>query len=115
MLSLIPYNIILYNFKRFCIFLQGEYRIYFLGIMSCNLIQSKEKIQFHLYLSKTSANTNEIKGNLSNSIPIDDPLDVSLDIIIIMNSFSLNVSLVVIIIKLSANYIYPPQMGLSFL
>lgn len=64
----------------------------FLGVLRCaDLIQSNEKIQFNYYLNKTSANTTEIKGNFTNSIPIDDSFDVSIDINII-NSFSLDVS-----------------------
>jgi len=64
------------------IFLQGEYRVNVLAAIRCDSTQSNDPIKINFYLSKTSANTSEIKGNITNSVPIDDSLDVSLDIII---------------------------------
>jgi len=73
----------MYNFKRCHIFLQGEYRIKFLGILRCSSIQSNEKIQFDYYLNTTSTNTTEFKGNLTYLEPFDDS-HVSIVIIIII-------------------------------
>ncbi|CAI6377325.1 unnamed protein product [Macrosiphum euphorbiae] len=57
----------------------GEYRVNFLGILRCDLKQSNEKIRFDHYLSKTSATTTEIKGNFTNTVPIDDSLNIEID------------------------------------
>ncbi|XP_016660864.1 uncharacterized protein LOC107884034 [Acyrthosiphon pisum] len=57
----------------------GEYRVNVLGVIRCDSIQSNDQIKFNLYLSKTSANTSEIKGNITNSVPVDDSLDVEIN------------------------------------
>ncbi|XP_022174004.1 uncharacterized protein LOC111036317 [Myzus persicae] len=54
----------------------GQYRLNFLGITRCVSVRSNEKIQFNWYLSKKSANTTEIKGNVTNFIPTDDSLNL---------------------------------------
>ncbi|XP_060880984.1 uncharacterized protein LOC132952651 [Metopolophium dirhodum] len=51
----------------------GEYRIKFLAVFRCE--SSNDQLQFNLYLSKTSVNTTEIKGNLTYLEPIDDSLN----------------------------------------
>ncbi|XP_060840905.1 LOW QUALITY PROTEIN: uncharacterized protein LOC132921741 [Rhopalosiphum padi] len=48
----------------------GEYRINYLGLVRC--VSIPNKIAFNLYLSKKTANTTEIKGNITNYIPFDD-------------------------------------------
>ncbi|XP_060881515.1 uncharacterized protein LOC132952993 [Metopolophium dirhodum] len=57
----------------------GEYRVNVLGVIRYDSIQSNGQIKFNLYLSKTSANISEIKGNITNSIPIDDSLNVEIN------------------------------------
>jgi len=42
---------------------------------NCNTM-SQNKINLNYYLNKMSDNSKEIKGNLSNVIPIDDNLSV---------------------------------------
>ncbi|XP_060840903.1 uncharacterized protein LOC132921740 [Rhopalosiphum padi] len=56
----------------------GEYRINYLGLLRCESIPNK--IVFHLYLSKKSANATEIKGNITNYIPFDDSLNLELNL-----------------------------------
>jgi len=51
-------------------------------MMPCDSAKSNSKIQFDFYLSKTTVNTTEIKGNISALIKIDDSLDVSIVITI---------------------------------
>lgn len=67
----------LINIKIMLYFIQGEYRTKYLGLTRCSSIQSLDKIIFNLYLSKTSINTTEVKGNITNCIAIDDSLNVS--------------------------------------
>ncbi|KAL5232687.1 hypothetical protein ACI65C_000097 [Semiaphis heraclei] len=55
----------------------GEYRIKFLGILRCS---SNNKIQFNYYLSKTSTNTTEFKGNITYLEPFDDSLSIELNL-----------------------------------
>lgn len=50
-------------------------------MLSCQ--NSLEKIQFNLYLSKTSINTTEIRGNITSLEPIDDSFSVIIVNIII--------------------------------
>ncbi|CAI6368543.1 unnamed protein product [Macrosiphum euphorbiae] len=50
--------------------------------MKCVSITSLNKIQFNLYLNKTSANTREIKGNITNLIPVDDSLTMEFNVAI---------------------------------
>ncbi|XP_060842932.1 uncharacterized protein LOC132923118 [Rhopalosiphum padi] len=55
----------------------GEYRINYLGLVRC--VSVPNKIVFNLYLSKKSANTTEIKGNITNYVPFDDSLNLELN------------------------------------
>ncbi|XP_026811187.1 uncharacterized protein LOC113552521 [Rhopalosiphum maidis] len=57
--------------------LSGEYRINYLGLVRC--VSMPNKIVFNLYLSKNSANTTEIKGNITNYVPFDDSLNLELN------------------------------------
>uniref|UniRef100_A0A2S2NM47 MD-2-related lipid-recognition domain-containing protein n=1 Tax=Schizaphis graminum TaxID=13262 RepID=A0A2S2NM47_SCHGA len=57
---------------------KGEYRINYLGLVRCDSIPNK--IVPNLYLSKKSANTTEIKGNITNYIPFDDSLSLELNL-----------------------------------
>lgn len=56
--------------------MQGEYRVDIKGIYKCNTVDNK-KIQFNLYLNKTSATTSQMKGKITNLVPVDDILFVS--------------------------------------
>jgi len=71
------------NFIYF--FFQGEFRLNYLGALRCTSVQSNNKIIMNYYISKKSAHTTEIKGNLSNSIPIDDSLSVRIVIVVCTN------------------------------
>jgi len=62
--------------KTILYFFQGEYRINYLGLVRC--VSIPNKIAFNLYLSKKTANTTEIKGNITNYIPFDDSFNVSI-------------------------------------
>lgn len=53
-------------------------------MLRCESIKSNNKIRYDVHLSKKSANTTEVVGNVTNSIPLDDSLNVSLVIIIII-------------------------------
>ncbi|KAF0766097.1 Uncharacterized protein FWK35_00005067 [Aphis craccivora] len=57
----------------------GEYRIHYLGLTRCISIQSRDGILFNLYLSKTSVNTTEVKGNITNYVEIDDFLNLEIN------------------------------------
>uniref|UniRef100_A0A2S2PQ48 MD-2-related lipid-recognition domain-containing protein n=1 Tax=Schizaphis graminum TaxID=13262 RepID=A0A2S2PQ48_SCHGA len=55
----------------------GIYRLNFLGVTRCDSsIPTNNKLKYELYLSKKSANTTEIKGVVTNSVPLDDSLDL---------------------------------------
>ncbi|KAL5243209.1 hypothetical protein ACI65C_010619 [Semiaphis heraclei] len=54
----------------------GEYRTDFKKMYNCNTM-SQNKITLNYYLNKMTDNSMEIKGNLSNVIPIDDNLSTS--------------------------------------
>jgi len=56
---------------------QGTYRIGFKAILKCSNPTIKNHFTINWYLSKKSANTSEIKGNLTLLFPIDDSLNVS--------------------------------------
>ncbi|XP_022174002.1 uncharacterized protein LOC111036316 [Myzus persicae] len=61
----------------------GKYRLNFISIIPrCISIQSKNKILFDLYLSKKSAIIAEIKGNITNLIPVDDSLNLEFNLAI---------------------------------
>lgn len=60
----------------FLIFLQGEYIIFYKAVVQC-VPPSNNDIQMNFYLSKKSANSTELKGNVTSKIPFDDSLDVS--------------------------------------
>lgn len=55
-----------------------------LAMVRCESIKTNGLIQINYYLSKTSSNTTEIKGNVTYYIPLDDTFNVSLDVIIII-------------------------------
>jgi len=57
-----------------CIWLQGEFQTDFKAILTCN---STEDIMFNYYLYKIAENITELRGNISNKIPLDDSLTVS--------------------------------------
>ncbi|XP_025198741.1 uncharacterized protein LOC112597045 [Melanaphis sacchari] len=58
----------------------GKYRLNFLAITRCDIVQTNNKIKYELYLSKKSANTTEIKGNVTNYVPFDDTLDLEFNL-----------------------------------
>lgn len=55
---------------------QGEYRVYYKAFLRCQ-IKSTNDIQLNFYLSKKTANTTEIKGNVTFNKPFDDSFNVS--------------------------------------
>ncbi|CAH1714092.1 uncharacterized protein LOC114128780 [Aphis gossypii] len=58
----------------------GEYRINYLGLTRCTAMPLLvDKILFNFYLSKKSANTTEIRGNLTNFVQFDDSLNLELN------------------------------------
>ncbi|XP_050053687.1 uncharacterized protein LOC126549170 [Aphis gossypii] len=58
----------------------GVYRYNFKGILRCNPTRSNNKLIYEFYLSKKSANTTEIKGNITNLVPFDDSLDLEFNL-----------------------------------
>ncbi|KAF0754850.1 Uncharacterized protein FWK35_00018189 [Aphis craccivora] len=52
----------------------GIYRLNFLGMLRC------ESIKYDVHLSKKSANTTEVVGNVTNSIPLDDSLNLEFNL-----------------------------------
>ncbi|KAL4148715.1 hypothetical protein QTP88_002884 [Uroleucon formosanum] len=58
----------------------GNYRINFLAMMRCTPAPSNNYNQFNLYLSKKTANTSEIMGNITHLQPFDDSLDLEFDL-----------------------------------
>jgi len=54
--------------------LQGEYRIVFEKIYSC---ESTNLFQINIYLNKKTLSITELKGNFTNTIPFDDTFTVS--------------------------------------
>ncbi|XP_022174353.1 uncharacterized protein LOC111036583 [Myzus persicae] len=57
----------------------GEYRLKPLAILRCELSQVNNLIKINYYLSKTSTNTTEIKGNFTNLVPLDDSFNVEIN------------------------------------
>eukprot|EP00102_Acyrthosiphon_pisum_P022430 XP_016659640.1 PREDICTED: uncharacterized protein LOC107883668 [Acyrthosiphon pisum] len=57
----------------------GKYRLNFLAMMRCTSVPSNNKNQFNFYLSKKTANTSEIKGNVTHLEPFDDSLNLEFD------------------------------------
>ncbi|XP_027849169.2 uncharacterized protein LOC114128784 [Aphis gossypii] len=57
----------------------GIYRLKFLGILRCESIKSNDKIKYDVHVSKKSANTTEVVGTVTNSIPFDDSLNLELN------------------------------------
>lgn len=55
-----------------------------LAMMSCESIKSNDLIKFNFYLSKTSVNTTEIKGNVTYYVPLDDSFNVSTNFFIVI-------------------------------
>lgn len=74
---MLPNNNYQKNLKLVNFYIQGEYRLNFKGIMHC-VPPSNDKIHFNYYLSKISATTAVIKGNVSVTYPVDDSYDVSI-------------------------------------
>ncbi|XP_026813979.1 uncharacterized protein LOC113554366 [Rhopalosiphum maidis] len=58
----------------------GMYRLNFLGVMRCDSFPTNNKLKYELYLSKKSANTTEIKGIVTNLIPLDDSIDLEFNL-----------------------------------
>ncbi|XP_022174006.1 uncharacterized protein LOC111036319 [Myzus persicae] len=58
----------------------GEYRVKMLAIVRCETIKWKDLIKFNFYLSKTSVDTTEIKGNVTYYVPLDDSLNIEVNL-----------------------------------
>ncbi|XP_022180916.1 uncharacterized protein LOC111041073 [Myzus persicae] len=58
----------------------GEYRVNMLAMVRCESIKTNGLIQINYYLSKTSSNTTEIKGNVTYYIPLDDTFNIELNL-----------------------------------
>jgi len=56
--------------------LQGEYRVVFEKIYSCD--SSNNSFQFNVYLSKKTSSTVEVKGNITFFETFDDTVKVSI-------------------------------------
>lgn len=72
---------ILVCYNRRCILaifvtLQGEYRLVFETLSPCEPTKNHQ-IQFNIYFSKKSSNSNEIKGNITGTTYFDDNSTVS--------------------------------------
>lgn len=55
---------------------QGQFKVVYKAITRCH-VKASNDIQLNLYLSKKSANTTEIRGNLTLIMPLDDSWTVS--------------------------------------
>lgn len=69
------------------------------AIIRCEQSQTNNLMKLNYYISKTSINTTEMKGNMTFLIPLDDSLNVSIAVLLLLNCiFSHELSLVVMII-----------------
>ncbi|XP_022174000.1 uncharacterized protein LOC111036313 [Myzus persicae] len=57
----------------------GEYRVKMVAIIRCEQSQTNNLMKLNYYISKTSINTTDMKGNMTFLIPLDDSLNVEIN------------------------------------
>ncbi|CAI6368525.1 unnamed protein product [Macrosiphum euphorbiae] len=56
----------------------GEYKINVLAMLSCE--SANYRFRFNYYLSKTSVNTTELRGNSTYEVPLDDSFTIEVNV-----------------------------------